>query len=573
MTDNPRILLIEDDEDDYVLTKGLLVGIFGRDLRLDWVKDWRAALEAIEQEAHDVYLIDYRLGERTGLDLVAEATLRGHTAPMILLTGQDTRDIDLAAMNAGVADYLVKQQLTEALLDRAIRYAIKQKEFEARLAALAEYDPLTGLANRALFQKRLDGAIALAKRLDSHFALLLLDLDRFKDVNDTLGHPEGDRLLTQVAARLTEGARETDTVARLGGDEFAIIASPLSQPSDGAIIAQKILDTVSVSYELGNHAVFTGTSIGISIYPTDADDTATLLKFADIALYHAKDTGRGTYQFFDEEMNARVQFCNAIEGELRQAIEREEFVLHYQPKIDVFNGDVVGVEALIRWNHPERGLMAPGEFIPVAEATGLIVPLGEWVLEAACAQAVAWRESGMPMIPVAVNVSPVQFKRGTIVDTVVKVIERTGIDPAALELEITESLIMEDVDATMRLLDELHRLRVSLAIDDFGTGYSSLAFLKRFPVNKLKIDRSFIRDIAHDPDDAAITRAIINLGESLNLDVIAEGVESEEQLAFLRLQRCREIQGFLISKPLPADAFVEWYASQQRRELSQSKFA
>ena len=573
MTDNPRILLIEDDEDDYVLTKGLLVGIFGRDLRLDWVKDWRAALEAIEQEAHDVYLIDYRLGERTGLDLVAEATQRGHTAPMILLTGQDTRDIDLAAMNAGVADYLVKQQLTEALLDRAIRYAIKQKEFEARLAALAEYDPLTGLANRALFQKRLDGAIALAKRLDSHFALLLLDLDRFKDVNDTLGHPEGDRLLTQVAARLTEGARETDTVARLGGDEFAIIASPLSKPSDGAIIAQKILDTVSVSYELGNHAVFTGTSIGISIYPTDADDTATLLKFADIALYHAKDTGRGTYQFFDEEMNARVQFCNAIEGELRQAIEREEFVLHYQPKIDVFNGDVVGVEALIRWNHPERGLMAPGEFIPVAEATGLIVPLGEWVLEAACAQAVAWRESGMPMIPVAVNVSPVQFKRGTIVDTVVKVIERTGIDPAALELEITESLIMEDVDATMRLLDELHRLRVSLAIDDFGTGYSSLAFLKRFPVNKLKIDRSFIRDIAHDPDDAAITRAIINLGESLNLDVIAEGVESEEQLAFLRLQRCREIQGFLISKPLPADAFVEWHASQQRRELSQSKFA
>ena len=554
--------MVEDNPGDARLVREMLADERPGACVVDHVERLSDAVGQLDSDAVDVVLLDLSLPDAQGLETLAQVHVANPKVPIVVLSGHSDEDLAVQAVQNGAQDYLVKGQGTGDLLHRAIRYAIERKRLEEQLAHLAQYDHLTGLANRALFQERLANAITQANRLDIRFALFLLDLDRFKAVNDTRGHPIGDVLLKQVAARLAEGVRETDTVARLGGDEFAIIVTNLAEAADVAVLAQKILKALSVPYVLDGHKVFTTASIGITVYPSDADSPDTLLKFADNALYHAKDSGRGAYRFYYSEMNARAQLRNALESELRHALERDEFVLCYQPKVGAFDHEVVGAEALIRWNHPERGVISPDEFIPIAEATGLIVEIGEWVLKAACAQSIAWRGRGLPLIPMAVNVSPIQFRRAEFVDTVTRVIESTGFDPAALELEITENMIMEDVTGVMRLLHDLHRLGISLSIDDFGTGYSSLAYLKRFPVDKLKIDRSFIHDIGHDADDAAITRAIITLGESLNLHVIAEGVESEDQLAFLRREGCREIQGYFISKPLTADAFAVWFMSQ-----------
>ena len=559
--------MIEDNLGDARLVREMLADARPGACVVNHVERLSDAVGRLDGNTVDVVLLDLSLPDAQGLETLVQVRAANPKAPIFVLSGHGDEDLAVRAVQSGAQDYLVKGQGTGDLLHRAIRYAIERKRLEERLAHLAQYDHLTGLANRALFQDRLENAIAQARRLSVKFALLLLDLDRFKDVNDTMGHPTGDMLLKQVAARLAEGVRETDTVARLGGDEFAIIATNLAETTDMAIVAQKILDALSVPYVLDGHKVFTNASIGITVYPSDADSPDTLLKYADIALYHAKDSGRGTCRFYDSAMNARAQVRKALENELRPALERGEFVLHYQPKVGTFDHGFVGAEALIRWNHPGRGVVYPAEFISVAESTGLILAIGEWVLEAACAQCVAWLECGLPPIPIAVNVSPIQFRRAEFVDTVTRVIESTGIDPVALELEITENMIMENVPEVMGLLHDLHRLGISLSIDDFGTGYSSLAYLKRFPVDKLKIDQSFIRDIAHDPDDAAITRAIITLGESLNLAVIAEGVESEDQLAFLRREGCGEIQGYVISKPLTADDFAAWFMGQTGRAL------
>lgn len=562
MTATPSILLVEDDEDDYVLARGLLSEIFGPSLKLDWVETWDAGLEALRKGTHDLCLADFRLGDRNGLELVREAATLGCTVPIILLTGQDNREIDLAAVKAGATDYLVKGEITAPLLDRAIRYAIERKKVEMQLVRFAQYDSLTGLANRSLFHTRLGDAIAHAKRTKQLVAVLLLDLDHFKNVNDSLGHPVGDMLLTQVSERLTACARESDTVARLGGDEFAVIATNMTHGDGAAALARKLIDALAAPFTLNGQEVFTATSMGITLFPLDAKEPDQLLKNADMALYQAKAEGRGRYRFYDAKMNARAQARKTLEFEMRRALERHEFCLHFQPKINTFTGDLTGVEALIRWQHPERGMVLPGEFIPVAETTGLIVPLGDWVLHTACAQSVAWQEMGLPPVPVAVNVSAIQFKGTDFIDSVTRAIDESGIDPACLELELTESTVMDETEVMTELLHRLRDLRLNVAIDDFGTGCSSFLRLKKLPVNKLKIDLSFVRNVTDDPANAAITKTIITLAKNLNLGVIAEGVETAEQFAFLLHHECQEVQGYYISRPLSGDQFTVWYGER-----------
>lgn len=435
----------------------------------------------------------------------------------------------------------------------------ERKRAEQRLARLASYDVLTGLANRTMFQSELRQAIAQVGRSGKSGALLLLDLDNFKHVNDSLGHPAGDVMLKRVGQRLVSRARETDFVARLGGDEFAIVANNLADADGAAVIAQTVEEALSQAIDLEGAEVFTTASVGITMFPDDSADPDVLLKNADMALYQAKNTDRGKFSFYDADLNARALRRKELEYALRSAISDDGLSLHYQPKVDIARGKIVGVEALLRWTHEKHGVISPVEFIPIAETSGLIVPIGDWVLRKACEQLLEWTSAGLPLIPIAVNLSAVQFKRTDLVDGVRQLINEYQIDPSALELEITESMIMENVDATVAALHGLHQIGVSLAIDDFGTGHSSLAYLKRFPMDKLKIDRSFVNDVVEDADDAAIAQIIINLARQLNLDVIAEGVETVPQLEFLRENGCNVAQGYHFSPPIDAVSFVNWF--------------
>ncbi len=431
-----------------------------------------------------------------------------------------------------------------------------RKLAEERLNYLANYDALTGLPNRILYMERLALALAHAHRNRKMAAVMFFDLDRFKIVNDTLGHTAGDELLQEVAKRVAACLREDDTVARLGGDEFTVILEGIGNERDVAPVAQKIIDALARPISLGEQEMFITASIGISVYPNDGLDAQTLVKNADAAMYRAKDLGKNNYQFFKVEMNARAFERLTLENRLRRALERNEFELHYQPQVDLGTGQVVGAEALIRWRHPELGLVSPDRFIPIAEETGLILPIGEWVLRTACAQNKAWQNAGLPPLHVAVNISGRQFRQKNLIGMVELILAETGLRPEHLELEITESVIMEQAAETIATIGDMRQLGLHLSIDDFGTGYSSLSYLKRFPIDTLKIDRSFVRDITTDQDDAAIVKAVIALAHSLKLLVIAEGVETAEQLGYLREQGCDEIQGFYFSRPLTVEAFT-----------------
>ncbi|MBI3978687.1 MAG: EAL domain-containing protein [Chloroflexi bacterium] len=426
-----------------------------------------------------------------------------------------------------------------------------QKQAEERIRHLAHYDALTDLPNRVLFRDRLHQAIAQARRFERLVGVAFVDLDRFKTINDTLGHDVGDLLLKAVARRLTGCLRAGDTVARLAGDEFTLILPGLAEARDAGAVAQRILDSLAQPFRLGGYEAYTGASIGIALYPLDATDPDRLVTNADATMYRAKEQGGNCYQFFTAEISARAIERLALESSLRHAVERNELVLHYQPQVDATTGQIVGMEALLRWQHPRLGPVLPAQFIPIAEETGLIVPIGEWVLRTACRQNRAWQEAGFPPLRVAVNLSTRQFKRD-VVGTVARVLEETGLDPGYLELEITESVIVQEAEAVGGALHALKAMGVRLSIDDFGTRYSSLAYLKRFPIDTLKIDRSFVRDITTDRDDAAIATAIIALAQRLELKVVAEGVEEPEQVRFLRAHGCTEIQGYLCSRPLPA---------------------
>ncbi len=429
----------------------------------------------------------------------------------------------------------------------------ERMQTQERLHHLAHHDILTDLPNRMLFMDRLEHALSRARWAGRLVAVLFLDMDRFKIVNDTLGHDVGDRLLQAFGRRLRACVREGDTVARHGGDEFVIVLEDIAAVDDVPATARKILDALAPPFQIDGRELFVTSSIGISLHPNDGRDAPTLLKNADAAMYRAKDMGRNTYQFYSADMGAKAFERLTLETSLRHALRRKEFLLYYQPQVDMDSGRIVGVEALLRWQHPDLGLVLPGDFIPLLEDTGLIVPVGEWVLQTACTQAKAWQRAGLPPVRLTVNLSARQFAEPNLTDTVARILNEVDLDPAFLELEITESVIMQNAQATIDTLAALGNMGVRFAIDDFGTGYSSLSYLKRFSINTLKIDRSFVRDITTDPDDAAIITTIVAMAHNLKLNVVAEGVETEEQLAFLRAGGCDGFQGYLFSRPVAAE--------------------
>ena len=431
------------------------------------------------------------------------------------------------------------------------------REMTQEITHSAHHDFLTGLPNRLLLNDRISQAIALAPRHHNQVAVMFLDLDGFKHINDSLGHPVGDRLLQSVAERLVGCVRASDTVSRQGGDEFVILLSEVERSQDAAISARRMLEAVAESHTVDKQELHITTSIGVSIFPDDGLDAETLIKNADTAMYQAKENGRQGYRFFKPAMNVRAVERQSIEESLRRALKRDEFALHYQPKIDLRTGKITGAEALIRWHHPERGLVPPTDFIPVAEDCGLIIPIGNWVLAEACRQARAWLDAGLPVTTMAVNVSALEFNDDDFLDGVLTILEGTGLDPSLLELELTESVLMKRVDSTATTLHSLRERGVKVAVDDFGTGYSSLSYLRKFPIDSLKIDQSFIRQISAKGDDTTIVTAVIDMARSLKLRVIAEGVETVEELTFLQAHQCDEAQGFYFSRPVPPEQFAE----------------
>ncbi|MFZ3209946.1 MAG: EAL domain-containing protein [Terriglobales bacterium] len=447
--------------------------------------------------------------------------------------------------------------------DGTIEDITNRKVLEGRVQFLAYYDALTGLPNRTLLQDRLSKALASARRHREKVALVFLDLDRFKTINDSLGHSVGDLFLKEVAERLKKWAREQDTVARLGGDEFVLVLTGIKDTADAAVAADRLMKTITPAFVVQEHWLSVTCSLGISVFPDHGTDGETLLKNADAAMYCAKENGN-SFQFFTQEMNVQAVERLTLESSLRLALEREELFLEYQPQVDLATGKIAGAEALLRWRHPELGLVPPSKFIPIAENSGLITPIGEWVLRTACTQARQWQEEGLAPLPIAVNVSAVQFRQEQFCQVIRTVLDETGLPAQHLELEITESLLLSDADAMLSALQKLKRIGVNFSIDDFGTGYSSLSYLRRFPVYKLKIDCSFVQAMTTNPDDAAITATIINMAKTLKLKVIAEGVETEHQMLFLREHNCDEVQGYYFSRPLAAGDFAEKVRRQRR---------
>ncbi|MEO5695952.1 MAG: EAL domain-containing protein [Burkholderiaceae bacterium] len=477
---------------------------------------------------------------------------------------------------------LVQVQFSELRIDGKaqrlvyLREVNDRRQDDARLNAIANYDSLTGLPNRALFRDRLESAMERSRRSGAPLALMFLDLDRFKVVNDSLGHEVGDRLLRHVAHQITHCLREVDsltrgaaespiTVSRLGGDEFTVIAESIGGSEDAALIAQRILDALTSPFTFGTEEIVISASIGISMFPTDDVDLDGLIRHTDMAMYRSKSLGRGTYTFFSDDLNAAVSARLSLEGGLRRALEREEFVLNYQPKVDLRTGEVTGVEALIRWHCPGRGTVPPDRFISVLEDTGLVLPVGAWAIRAACADLAGWDRMGLPPLRMAVNVSARQFRHQHFAALVEDTLREYYIDPNRLEIELTETLLMEDNEVNRSVLANFARIGVRLAIDDFGTGHSSLSYLKRFNIDTLKIDRSFVSELPDNADDAAIASAVVALGHSLNMRVVAEGVETERQADFLRGLGCDEMQGYLLSRALPAAEIAAWVRDHVRK--------
>ena len=501
-----------------------------------WITDmtedpsFRRGPEALKAGLRGAFAFPIRFGTET-LGIM-EFFSRGSRAPDELLV-QSTRSI-----GSQIGQFMARRQAEE------------------RVLRLAHYDELTGLPNRSMFNQQLTRALAQARRHDKPLAILFVDLDRFKNINDTLGHDAGDRVLNETGNRLRSSLREIDTVSRLGGDEFVVLIEDLPRPAHVAVVAQKILAAVAEPFNLDAQEFQITASIGISTYPGDSKDIQGLMKNADISMYRAKEQGRNNYQFYSAQMNVHTLARLALESNLRRALERNEFLLHYQPKVEIGSGRIIGTEALVRWRQTAEALTPPAQFIPLAEETGLIVPIGEWVLKTACLQNKTWEDRGLPRLSIAVNLSARQFVHENLLQDVARVLNETGLDPVLLELEITESMVMRDPEHAVTLLRGLKAMGIHLSIDDFGTGYSSLNYLKRFPLDNVKIDRSFIQDLPGDGDDAAITQTIIAMAHSLRLGVIAEGVETEEQLHFLRANGCDEMQGYHFSRPLPEDQFL-----------------
>ncbi len=558
-----NVLLIDDDEDSEVLVGALLDEIDRTSFILDWHETYESGLEQIRKGCHDVCLLDYRLGAKDGVELLNEALVVSTSLPVIMLTGQQESDVDILALEAGASDYLIKDDLSGAILDRSIRYSIEHKRVEAQLFKMAKYDPLTGLANRTLFLDALSAAISRADRHGYDIGLIFMDLDHFKNINDSLGHVIGDHVLQSFAERLKSCVRTGDLVARFGGDEFAALLDHIDSKRDVTHIANKILDVMSQPHELDEHTILARASIGIVTYPDLKADSDSLFKAADTAMYEAKRKGRNNYQFFAKKMQQRVIERTKFEADLGFAIERDEFRLHYQPQIEAGTGKIVAVEALIRWQHPKRGLLQPGDFIDIAEECGLIISIGNWVLENACKQAKKWFEQYKESAPkIAINLSANQLVQADMFNNVQEVIKKNGLTNNDVELELTETAIMDEPLKAINTFRALRKVGIKIAVDDYGTGYSSLRYLAELPVDTLKIDRAFIMHCLDDKKMKAIVKSTITLAHNLEIKVVAEGVETKEQAEFLIKNNCDFLQGYYFSKPLTGIRLEETWLKQ-----------
>jgi diguanylate cyclase (GGDEF)-like protein len=548
-----KLLLVEDNTSDAEFLAASLRRQRATDVQLVTVQTLQEAVNMLGQAAEppfDVVLLDLHLPDGSGLQCVDVIQGVCDTIPIVVLSGQDDEEFAVSILNKGVQDYLVKWEGQGRTILRSIRYAIERKRSELRMNYLAQFDALTGIPNRHSFSEQLNRATARARREGRKVTLLYMDLDEFKFVNDTLGHDAGDSLLKEVADRLRRSVRAGDVVARLGGDEFAIMIEGLSGPLEVEAVAEGLIKVLAEPYHIAGRQLAVTASLGITMFPSDNSDPQMLLKNADIAMYQAKEGGRNTFRFFTQRMHEELMEYHELERDMREGLARNEFRLAFQPKVNLLTKRLQGLEALLRWTSPTRGEVSPATFIPVAEQSGHIVPLGYWVLDQVCRQINEWRAAGYPVVPVSLNVSARQFQLPDFHQRVAEAIARHGVDASLIEIEITEGLMMEDTGLAERCLDYLKSVGVRISVDDFGTGYSCLSYLHRFPIDVLKIDRSFIRQIGQGSGNEEITDAIISLARSLQLETVAEGVETSEQVDFLVTHGCHVAQGFLFGRPM-----------------------
>ena len=559
-----EVLLVEDNLIDAQLVRRLLRRVTASYYRITHVRTLNDAILSAEELTPDVILADLNLPDSRGTDTVTSLQTSYPDIPLVIVSAWEDEAISLRSVKAGAQDYVVKGHIDGANLHRVIRYAVERKRTELELVRLAHYDQLTSLPNRTLLRERVDHALGRAMRAGAGVATLVLDMDRFKEINDMLGHEVGDKLLVEVAQRIRAAVRDQDTVARLGGDEFAVVLEGVSEAKEVLPVIERIIDSLADVTKIGGHEVNSSISVGIAIFPANGSNLSELLRAADLAMYQAKASGRGRYQFFADAMQEEAQSRHALEWALRRAVERGEFQLVYQPQICLRTGMVIGVEALLRWMNPTRGLLIPYHFIAGLEEFGLINEVGEWVLQTACEQVRRWHAMDLEPMRIGVNVSAQQFEDPMLIEKIRGALKETQLPPEFLEIELTESCLMSDPGEAGALLRELRAVGVRIAIDDFGTGYSSLTYLHDFPLNALKIDKNFVQSVEANDRGGPIANMIVGLGKNLGLDVIAEGVETEGQLEYVRNHGCDIAQGYLYARPEAPDELVAWLKANRR---------
>ena len=557
---------MEDNEGDLILAETVLRDASNLRYETTWCQSASTAMALIRMMPFDVILVDYHLGPASGLDLIAEAKAAGIQTPFILLTGDDDRAVDLQAMRAGAADFVTKQHIGHGILERAVRYAAERGQVKSRLHYLANIDPLTDLPVRMRFLSELSATVRRVEESGGLGALLVIDLDRFSQINHSLGHNLGDQILREFATRLRTAAGNRGFLARMGADEFALIVESVADAEEAARLAERLIGVLDHPLALSGHSIQMSCSSGITLFPNDGPTPEILAQNAAMAMKDAKMAGLARYAFFRPEMREAVRKRDVLARDLTSAIDRDELYMLYQPVFGVDDRRIRGVEALVRWAHPEKGLISPGEFIPVAEDTGLILPLGHWVLNTVCRQAKQWVDRGYD-ITASVNISPRQFREADVVSMIGSALADSGMPGENLIVEITEGVLMADTERSLDTLNRLRSMGIRIYVDDFGVGYSSLNYLRKFPIDGIKIDRCFIRELRPDSVERHIIDVVISLSEKLGLQTTAEGVETEDQLALIREQGCTLAQGYLLSRPVSVEAFTDLLADRDRGPL------